>query len=212
MNHAGASAPARSGRKPVIGIVGGIGSGKSLVAEAFRELGAAVIDSDRLAHAELNSSEVQAELRKWWGDGVFNDSGLVDRRAVGRIVFRDPAELKRLEQLLYPRIELVRKRTMASLEDDPAVRAFVLDAPKLYEAGLDRSCDAVVFVDADREVRLIRLRESRGWSSDELQRRENLQDPLDSKRARADYVVSNNSSPGELRRQVIRVFELILGQ
>lgn len=212
MNHAGASAPARSGRKPVIGIVGGIGSGKSLVAEAFRELGAAVIDSDRLAHAELNSSEVQAELRKWWGDGVFNDSGLVDRRAVGRIVFRDPAELKRLERLLYPRIELVRKRTMASLEDDPAVRAFVLDAPKLYEAGLDRSCDAVVFVDADRGVRLIRLRESRGWSSAELQRRENLQDPLDSKRARADYVVSNNSSPGELRRQVIRVFELILGQ
>lgn len=212
MNYAIASAPARSGRKPVIGIVGGIGSGKSLVAKVLRELGAAVIDSDRLAHAELNHPEVQAELRKWWGDAVFDHSGLVDRRAVGRVVFRDPAELQRLERLLYPRIEAVRQRMMASLESDAAVRAFVLDAPKLYEAGLDRSCDAVVFVDADREVRLARLCESRGWSSDELQRRENLQDPLDSKRARADYVVSNNSSPDDLRRQVIRVFDLILGR
>lgn len=212
MNHASASAPARSGRKPVIGIVGGIGSGKSFVADVLRELGCAVIDSDRLAHAELNNPDVQAELRKWWGDAVVDDSGLVDRRAVGRIVFRDPAELKRLERLLYPRIEAERQRIMTSLGDDPAVSAFALDAPKLYEAGLDRSCDAIVFVDADRDVRLARLRDSRGWSSDELQRRENLQDPLDSKKARADYVVSNNSSPDELRRQVIRVFELILGR
>lgn len=197
-------------RKPVIGIVGGIGAGKSLVTEMLGELGSGVIDSDRLAHAELGEPEVVAELRRWWGDEVVRADGSVDRGAVGRIVFERPGELARLEGLLYPRIHHRRVELMRDMEQDGRIRAVVWDAPKLFEAGLQDLCDAVVFVDADRAERLARVRRSRGWSEAEVDRRESFQKPLDYKRANADYVVANNSDIDALRLQVERVFSSVL--
>lgn len=192
-------------RKPVIGIAGGIGSGKSSVARLFAGLGAAIIDSDELSHEQLRVAEVQRQIRAWWGDSVFLPDGSVDRGALARIVFRDPAALAQLEGLLYPRIEARRVELMAAMDRDPAVRAIVIDAPKLFEVGLDRRCDAVVFVEADRAIRIERVSRGRGWSPQELDRRENLQIPLDRKRSRADYIVVNNSTVDELRPDVERI-------
>jgi dephospho-CoA kinase len=100
---------------------------------------------------------------------------------------------------------------MPGLLADDRVCAIVLDAPKLYEAGLETQCDVVLFVDSGRHVRLQRVGETRGWSEDELDRREKLQFSLDKKRARADYIISNNSTLECLRIEVGRVFALILG-
>lgn len=196
--------------KPVIGVTGGIGAGKSSVADAFGALGAAVIDSDRMAHAQLEQREVIDTLVDWWGDSILRPDGGIDRRAVASIVFEDAEQLRRLEGLLYPRMDEVRRRMMAELETNADVTAIVLDTPKLYEAGLDSSCDAVVFVDADDATRASRVAAKRGWSRDELRRREKSMNALDKKRARADYVVTNLTSIEDLRQQVNRVFASVL--
>jgi dephospho-CoA kinase len=200
----------RASHKPIIGLSGGIGAGKSEVARFLASLGAVVLDSDRMAHEELHHPEVVKELRRWWGPQVISADGRPDRKAIARIVFEDPAELSRLEGLLYPRLQRRRDALIAKLQTDPAVRAVVLDAPKLYEAGLDKTCDALIFVDADRETRVRRVASTRGWSEAELTRRENLQIPLDVKMANADYVIVNHADGGDFRPEVERIFSAIL--
>ncbi len=199
------------GRKPIIGLAGGIGAGKSTVARILKSLGAAVIDSDALAHEELSDPGVIETLRSWWGDSICLPGGL-DRKAIAAIVFDCRDELERLEHLLYPRLHRRREELVAGYDSDPGVRAVVLDAPKLYEAGLGEYCDAVIFVEADRATRALRIEADRGWSEEELLRREKLQDPLDSKKARADYVVTNRSNRESLRADVERVFSSVLAK
>lgn len=196
--------------KPIIGLTGGIGSGKSTVASVLASLGAGVIDSDRLNHEQLADPEVVATLCSWWGEGVRSPEGRADRKALARIVFDDPAELTRLEGLVYPRIERRRQELIAAFIADPAVKAIVLDTPKLFEVGMNAECDAIVFVDVDREIRVRRVAESRGWTEDELNRRENLLNPLDKKKLVADHVVVNHLGIEELRTQVERLFSSVL--
>lgn len=197
-------------RKPIVGVTGGVGAGKSLVADMMRELGAVVIDSDRLAHEELSDPQVVAALRQWWGEGIVTSGGKIDRHAVAGIVFSDRDELKRLENLLYPRIDRRRQLLVDGWVKKSDIRAIVYDAPKLYEAGLDRKCDCVVFVDAPRSVRVQRIARTRGWGEAELQKREKMQDPLKPKMAKADYVVTNQFDIETLRSAVEQVFRAVL--
>jgi len=198
-----------SGRSvPVIGIAGGIGSGKSSVARALASLGALVSDSDLQIRAALETKDVQETLRKWWGESVMGAGGEVDRSAIAKIVFRDSDERQRLETMLHP--YALRARTAlverAELEDAPAV---VVDAPLLFEAGLDGECDAVVFVDTPREIRAARLRETRGWDENELIRREKAQLPLEHKRSNSDHVIINEGDEADLLESVRAVFTQI---
>ncbi len=185
----------------MIGVAGGIGSGKSAVAAALAALGWWVSDSDRSVREILARPETAETLRAWWGPGVLDAQGLVDRGAVARVVFQDPAQRRRLEALIHPLVhaERARLRAEAARAGAPGV---VLDAPLLYEVGLDRECDAVIFVDAPREVRLERVRRTRGWDEAELARREAAQMPPERKRALADAVVVNDGSEEQLRRRV----------
>lgn len=196
--------------KPIIGIVGGIGSGKSHVARLFGQLGCLVIDSDEQVRQAYASDAVKATLRAWWGPDVFDDRGEVDRRAVARRVFTDEAEKRRLEGLLHPLVARMRDQAMARAADDPAVRAFVWDTPLLVETGLDAQCDAVVFVDAPPEERLRRVTQSRGWTSQEWERREKSQAPLDKKRKVAKFLVENTARAETVRSQVRDVLSRIL--
>lgn len=196
--------------KPIIGVTGGIGSGKSSVARILQSLGAAVIDADELVRDQYRQPEVVAQLRAWWGDAVAPDGRSVDRRAIADIIFVHDEERVRLENYLYPRLNRAREKLAQRYQGDPSVVAIVLDTPKLYEAGVDAVCDAVVFVDSQRALRVQRVAQSRGWSGEELARRENMQKPLDEKRARADYVIDNNSSLDDLRRAVESALRSIL--
>lgn len=197
-------------RKPIIGLAGGIGAGKSLAARILQTLGAAVIDFDQLSHEQLRDPEVVDTLRRWWGRSVLTAAGQVDRTAVAEIVFDDPAALVQLEKLLYPGIGRRRQELMAAYAVDSAVKAIVLDAPKLFEAGLSELCDDIVFVEAEFAVRVQRVRESRGWTEAELIRREKLLNPLDIKKANTDYVVVNHFSIEDLQAQLERVFSSVL--
>jgi dephospho-CoA kinase len=196
--------------KPIIGIAGGIGAGKSAVASIFAELGAAVVDADRINHEELDSPEVVSALRQWWGSGVVRADGRADRNAIRAIVRENHQELRRLEGLVHPRIARRSNAMIEAFLADPAVRAVVWDAPLLFEVGLAERCDSIVYVDADPSVRLDRLRRTRSWSGEDLQRMEDSQNPLDLKKERADHIVENNSDRESLRRQVERVFSQIL--
>lgn len=198
--------------KPVIGITGGIGSGKSFVAKLFGELGCLVIDSDAQVSAAYKDPAVLDELRRWWGEEVFLPTGEINRAAVGRKIFSDEAERRRLEGLIHPWVDRARRREMAAKADDPQVPAYVWDTPLLLEAGLREECDAIVFVEAPAEERARRVRQGRGWDEAELLRRQKLQWPLDTKRQISDHVVTNTADAAYARGQVREVLSRILAR
>jgi dephospho-CoA kinase len=206
-NGQGRSDAARTG-PPVIGLTGGIGAGKSTVAAMLENLGCFVVNSDELAHAALRDADVIRTLVSWWGDSILDGTGGLDRRAIASIVFAEPAERRRLEGLVHPWIEARRRSLFASAPAE--TRALVIDAPLLLEAGLDRECGAVIFVDASEAVRLERVQASRGWSVDDLHRREQSQMPLDVKRARADHTIVNEGDRASLQRRVRETLDDIL--
>lgn len=193
---------------PVIGLVGGIAAGKSKVAEILRDLGCLVCDSDALGREALRDPVIKGELRRWWGEGVFDETGEVSRPAVANIVFKDAAERARLEALTHPWIESRRRALFASAP--PGTKALVIDAPLLLEAGIDRECDRIIFVDSPRALRLDRVKRKRGWTEEELNRREASQLPLDEKRRRAHDVVVNDGDRNRLAQSVSTVLEKVL--
>jgi dephospho-CoA kinase len=191
--------------KPVIGIIGGIGSGKSAIAALFARQGWAVIDSDALAHAVIQSAEVKTELRHWLGATVFDAQGNVVRKYVGELVFADPGKLRRLNEIIHPRVNARRAALMRLHLADPAVRGIVWDTPLLLETGLDRECDAILFVKVPNDLRLSRVAKSRGWSAEELAKREKSQIGLDKKADLADYCIDNGGDEVASLLQVQRV-------
>jgi dephospho-CoA kinase len=195
----------------VIGLVGGVGSGKSAVARALERRGFYVIDADQDAKAALDRDDVRRQLVEWWGQGVLTPEGRVHRAAVGDVVFKDPAQRLRLEGLIHPIILRDRDARIAQARSLGQV-GVVLDAPLLFEAQSDRACDAVLFVDAPREVRLARVRATRGWSEDELSRRESAQMPLEQKRARSFAVIDNDGTLEALDHRVEEVLESVRQQ
>ena len=195
---------------PTIGLTGGVGAGKSTVATILRELGSVVSDSDRDARAVLANPEVLAALRAWWGDEVIDEDGLADRSAIASRIFSDKEARVRLERLVHPQVHERRQQTFAAATDDAT--ALVIDAPLLFEAGLDVECDAVIFVDAPWEVRLSHVQEGRGWNRAELERREAAQFPIDEKRSKATDVISNDLGRAELAERVRVALESIVAR
>jgi len=191
--------------KPVVGLVGGIGSGKSTIAAQCKQLGAAVIDGDVVGHEVLRRPEVRDALVQRWGTEILAPDGQVNRGKLGWIVFADPTALKELETLVHPLIKSELRRRIDAARQDPGVAFVVLDAAVLLEAGWDDVCDVLVFVDAPDAQRQRRVRQSRGWPKEAWQARENLQLALKIKKARADYGLDNSGTPDESFRQIRRI-------
>lgn len=196
----------------VFGLVGGVSSGKSLVAGCFQELGALVLDGDKAGHRVLTEPEVIAQLRQRWGDAVLNAQGEIDRRAVARIVFAPGHEGERrfLESISHPRIEAHFREAIDAARKQ-GVPAVVLDAALLFDGGWDAMCDVVIFVSAPRHIRLSRAL-ARGWSEADLIAREAVQLPLDEKRHRSGYVIDNSGTPAETRLQVQEFWRQYVGK
>jgi len=190
----------------LIGILGGVASGKSEVSSRLRSLGAAVLDADRVGHAVLREAEVRQAVQRRWGEAVLDAAGEIDRRKVAEIVFAaapaSRAELTFLEQLTHPLIGQRLQEQLAELHRE-GVRAAVLDAPVMLKAGWDRLCQRIVFVDAPRDVRLARARQ-RGWTEADFAAREAAQEPLETKRSRADMTLDNSLTRQHLFAQVDR--------
>jgi dephospho-CoA kinase len=198
------------GRKSVVGIIGGIGSGKSTVARQFQSLGASLVEADEVGHEVLRLSEVKQEARERWGEGVFGPDGEIDRQRLAEIVFEPSPSGKReresLERLVHPLIGRRLRRRIEALRKDPRVGVIVVDAAVLLEAGWHDAVDVLVFVEAPRADRLARVREARHWDSNQLKSRELAQKPLSWKRQRADYVIGNSGSREQTLQQVERIY------
>ncbi len=188
-----------------MGILGGIGSGKSAVANGLaRHFRTVVIDADRIGHQVLTFPRIIQQLRRAFGDSIF-DGDQVDRKRVAALVFGDEPQhrdaRRTLEQIVHSEIGRVAQSQIEAA--DKSTELIVLDAAVMLEAGWDRLCDFLVFVDTPVEDRLNRIRQQRDWTADELQRREASQLPLDEKRKAADFVVNNSGSLPESVQQLM---------
>ncbi|MFN6206598.1 MAG: dephospho-CoA kinase [Planctomycetota bacterium] len=193
----------------VIGLAGGVASGKSTVAGLFAELGAVPLDADRIGHAVLLEAEVKTALRNEFGPAIFAPSGEVDRKQLAGMVFGMDAasrqRLQKLEAISHPRISHRLANELERLRRAGAV-ACVLDAAVMFKAGWDRFCTRIVFIRVPREIRLARASQ-RGWAPNELDARESNQTPLEEKERRAtDFIDNSTHDLSDLRRQVTRLW------
>ena len=196
-----------------IGLTGGIGSGKSLVAGFFRELGAAVVDADAIAREVMapGGPAYDAVMRAF-GSGVLGRDGMLDRKALAARIFGDTAARMQLNALTHPHIRRRLAEEAERLSAQPGVEVVVLDIPLLLETtdGRYLRLDGIVVVDATDEVRLARLSARDGLSPADTRMRLEAQMPLREKVARADWVIDNNGSPEATRAQVGALWEALL--
>ena len=192
----------------VVGILGGVASGKSLVAEQLRSLGAKVLDADQVGHQVLREAEVIQAVHQRWGNAVVAEDGQINRSEVAKIVFAPtadgPSHLSFLEQLTHPRIGKKLRQEIDRTRQEGSVEVLILDAPVMLKAGWDKFCDYILFVKVPRDIRLNRAKK-RGWSDEDFTAREAAQESLDTKRAAATHVI-DNSGPIESTRQQVESF------
>lgn len=202
----------------VIGLTGGIGTGKSTVARMLAELGALVIDADAIVHElQAPGSPALAEIAAALGSDVLDAAGGLDRSRVAERVFRDPALLQRLNAIMHPRVgaEMARRTDAARRAGAPLV---VLDIPLLFEtrprdrAAARRGSDATVLVYAPASLQIDRTVARDGGTREEAERRVAAQLPIDQKRALADHVIDNAGPLADTERQVRDLFAKLAGQ
>lgn len=191
----------------VIGLTGGIASGKSTVAKILQKLGAEVLDADQLAReAVIPCRPAYHAIVEAFGEGILNRDLTIDRKALGRIVFADPAARKRLEAITHPAIRALAGEKLAELRRGGAGIVFYM-APLLIEAGTMSRDDEMWVVYADAGTQLKRLMARDGIGRDEALQRLAAQMPMEEKATYGKVVIDNRGTPAETERQVREVWE-----
>ncbi len=184
-----------------LGLTGNVGAGKSTVVSLFASWGATVIDSDVLAREVVETGQpALTRIGEVWGDAVLHESGRLDRAAMRRIVFSDPEAREQLESILHPAIR-DRARELLLEAEARGDRIVVGVVPLLYEVGLEGEYDAILLIDAPVELRIVRLVSKRGLSVEEARAVAAAQMPAEEKRARADFIIDNDSDITTLERR-----------
>lgn len=185
----------------IIGITGGIGSGKSSVARLLAKHSGLVVDADKIAHDALRQPDITKRVIALFGAGIVGPNGEIVRKRLGEIVFGAPEKRVELESIVLPWIRARILEDLSAARAQPGCRVIVLDAPLLIEGGWTDHVDLMIHVDASFSSRLERVLD-RGWDEFELKRRESVQLPLTDKQAMADHVISNSGGFESLRSQV----------
>ena len=193
-------------KKPIIGIVGGIASGKTTVAAEFAKLGCSVIDADKIAHELLGRPDIQTAIIAVFGYEILDSDKKIDRRKLADIAFASPENLAKLNAILHPPVLARAEQLITTCQAQPDVKAIVLDIPLLTEVDWNNKCDRIIFVNAPQDVRARRARTKGIEGIAELKLRENFQNSLDTKANLADNVIENDSGLVELARQVAEIF------
>ncbi len=190
----------------LIGLTGGVGSGKSTVAEMMRELGAQVVDADEATHAvyEPGSPGFDAVVREFGGEYV--EGGHIDRARLGELVFQDDDARRRLNSIVHPLVrDWMAQRTAEAAERGAEI--VVQDVPLLFENGLERLFSTVVLVYAPEEVQVERLVSARGFTPERAHAMIAAQMPIESKRGLAHHVINNSGAREETQAQVKAVWK-----
>jgi len=199
----------------IVGITGGIGSGKSTAAHFLASKGAILIDADKIASQLLTDQKVKEEIVEEFGESVLDGQGNVYRTYLAHAAFESKKNLEKLNKIMHPRItaevqaqvEKVEKAVSKKGKNNKEKDLIVIDAPLLFESGLDKLCDVTIFVDTDLDTRLKRTEEQRGWTKEELERREGFQDPPAKKKKKATHSVENMGSTEKMEEQLMEVLD-----
>ena len=188
----------------VIGLTGGIGTGKSEVARILEEIGAYIIDADRLGHsAYLPHSEIWEEVVKEFGDGVLLPDEEIDRKKLGSIVFNDPVQLAKLNEIMHPRMG----QMVANIIEGLDAEVVVVEAALLLEAGWDALVDEVWCTGASEDVVIDRLKARNGLNKEEAQKRINAQMSVDERKSRSQVMIENNGDLAQLTTVIEKIWE-----
>ncbi len=198
-----------SGKKPIIGILGGICSGKSTVAAEFARLGCGLVDADKIAHKLLDRQDIREQIVSLFGSDILNAEGKIDHVKLADIVFADRHKLALLNGILHPPVLACAEELIDQYNKQSLVRAIVLDMPLLVEVGWDKRCDRLIFVDCKHKLRLERVKKLGLFDKNQLKIRENFQISLDNKAAITDNIIDNNSDFSALVKQVADIFSYI---
>lgn len=191
----------------IIGLTGGMGSGKSSALRIFREIGCRTISADNIAHAILKkNNKVIKTVIKTFGEGIIGKNGTIDRKKLGRIVFEDNYGRKKLELIIHPAIIDGLKRELAKRKNRKNI--LVVEAPLLFEKKLAYLFDGTVVVYVPEKTAIRRLMERDKLSLKETVKRIKMQLPLSEKKKIADYVINNNKTIGNLKRQVRSLYKV----
>jgi len=189
-------------RIKVIGITGGIASGKSTIAGMLESLGADLIDADKICHELINTKEIALKITKRWGSHLQDNSGKVKRDVLAEIVFSDKKEIFALNSIIHPVAIKQIKSEIAKLHIEATTMAIVLDAALLVESNLVDICDVVLFVNTEKDRCETRVQNTRKWPLDEIEKREKFQGLLQQKREISDVIINNNNSKKDTLNQV----------
>jgi dephospho-CoA kinase len=197
------------GDKTVIGILGGIGSGKSTVAAEFAKLGCKVIDADKIAHELLDELAVKQKIVNIFGRDVLDSSGKIERKKLAETAFADADKISLLNAIIHPLVLQRAEEIIEQCNRQNQVKAIVLDMALLVEVGWEKRCDKLIFVDCEKKIRLKRAKKM-GFDKNQVKIRENSQISLDNKVNLADNTVENNSDFSALAKQVTDIFSYIM--
>jgi dephospho-CoA kinase len=209
------SAVGATGKKPIIGILGGIGSGKSTVAAEFAKLGCKVIDADEIAHELLDGPTVKEKVVGLFGRTILSAAAdkdsteKIDREKLAEVVFADARKLSLINEIIHPLVLQRAEELIEQYNRQNQVKAIVLDMPLLVKVGWDKRCDRLIFVDCEQKLRLDRAKKM-GFDKNQVKIRENFQISLDNKVDLADNVIENNSDFSALAKQVTDIFSYIV--
>ena len=197
-------------KKPIIGILGGVASGKSTVAAEFAKLGCKIIDADKIAHELLERNDVKEKVVSIFGEAILDSAGEIDRKKLGDIVFADHGKLSSLNKMLHPLVLARTEQLIEQYSQENEVKAIVLDMPLLVEVGWAPRCDKLIFVGCERKLRVDRAKKIGIMTENQLKIRENFQISLDRKATITDNTVNNNSDLSGLAKQVADIFSHIV--
>ena len=200
----------KAGKKPIIGILGGICSGKSTVAAEFAKLGCKVIDADKIVHNLLDKEDIKDKIVGNFGEDFLDSLGNIDKKKLADIVFADTDKLTSLNKIIHPFVLERAKELIEKYNGQSHVKAIVLDMPLLAEVGWDKKCDKLIFVDCKRELRIKRAKKKGIFDKNQLKIRENFQISLDNKVAITDNTIDNNSGFSALAKQIADIFSCII--
>ena len=191
----------------LVGLTGGVATGKSTVAAMFGRCGAVVIDADQLARQVVEPGKpAWRDIVRTFGPRILLPDRTLDRQALANIVFKSPRRLRRLECIVHPRVARLQSRLTRTIAERRPDAVVIYEVPLLFEAGVDKRVDEIIVVTADRRTQIERLARRTGLSRAEILRRIRSQMPLAQKRRRADVVLDGTLPLPRLFRLVARVY------
>ena len=196
--------------KKIIGILGGIGSGKSTVANEFEKLGCAVISADQLAAELLDDKKIKSAIIRTFGRDVLDEENNINRVKVSEIVFFSQKNVEKMNAILHPPILRQTNLLIDKYNQTEDIKAIILDMPLLVEVGWQNKCDYLIFVSSSEEKKNHRIRKNYPKNTENIKKREKFKISLDKKADIAHYIIDNNSDLKTLAEQVARIFSKIL--